>query len=189
MIRKNLYYIEGTRASGKTFLAEQLKEDYFKFQFVDWFKELNLENNSKDTHLFALGKEILLMQLSNMSFLDRTLFVDRGIITVFVWGITQKRISYEEALDQIMALNQRKLFDNCGFIFIEGSKSKTHLNKDFWDGSDNELERKLFNKIFRILMKLYPYSLSLQPYDLTRGRKMWFYSIPAYVNRRTSNPT
>ena len=44
-------------------------------------------------------------------------------------------------------------------------------------------------KYWEVQYKLYPYSLSLQQYDLTRGRKMWFYSIPAYVNRRTSNPT
>ncbi len=64
MGKKNLYYIEGSRESGKTFLAEKSDKNYFKFEFAKWFEELKLENNSQATHLFALGKEIMLLQLS-----------------------------------------------------------------------------------------------------------------------------
>src|SRR3989344_2888201 len=100
MAQTNLFYIEGSRGSGKTFLAKHLKKEYFKFQFVDWFKELKLENKSKSTHLFALGKEIMLLQLSREGLLKNISIVDRGIISVLVWGITQSRISYKEALEE-----------------------------------------------------------------------------------------
>lgn len=154
MAKTNLYYIEGSRGSGKTFLAKHLKKEYFKFQFVDWFKDLELENKSKSTHLFALGKEIMLLQLSREALLKSVAIVDRGIISVLVWGITQSRISYKEALEELEHLNKYQLFLNCRFILIEGGNSKQRGKKDLWDNSDSILEKKLFNNIFNYLLTM-----------------------------------
>ena len=55
-----LIIFEGARNSGKTYLAGRAS-DYnnlplYKFEFVKWFNDLKLLDNSKESHLFALGK-------------------------------------------------------------------------------------------------------------------------------------
>ena len=63
-----IYVFEGPRNSGKTFLSNHISEKYsierFQFSFSEFSKRLELKSNgSKEMHAFAMGKELMLMQL------------------------------------------------------------------------------------------------------------------------------
>ena len=92
-----IYVFEGGRNSGKTFLSDYVSKTFgvhkFKFDFVNYFKGLNLTSeNSRETHFFAMGKELMLMQLSRDLGIE-DFILDRGIVTVFSWALLEKRIS------------------------------------------------------------------------------------------------
>jgi len=131
---------EGPRNSGKTFLAKHFstlnKLPIFKFEFVDWFNSLALNDKSKSTHLFALGKEAMLMQL-NRDGLLYDFILDRGFLTVFTWAIISGRITEEEAKAQIEIVINKGLISNIRIIKVNGKNPDTQpRNKDNWDFRD-----------------------------------------------------
>ena len=99
-----LVIFEGARNSGKTYLAQKASEhnntQLYKFEFVKWFNELGLADNSRESHLFALGKELQLLQANRDGILHPTI-LDRGFLTVLVWGVLSKRIDFDEAIEQL----------------------------------------------------------------------------------------
>ena len=52
--------IEGARNSGKSYLLQWAKIKPYKFDFPHWYGKLKLNNEDRETHSFALSKEILL---------------------------------------------------------------------------------------------------------------------------------
>lgn len=155
-----LVIFEGARNSGKTYLATKASEHnslpLYKFEFVKWFNQLNLSDNSRETHLFALGKEIQLLQANRDGILS-PIILDRGFLTVLVWGVLSKRISFEEAieeLDQIIALG---LLENCRVYYIYGDNpNKSDRNKDNWDFRDNTSDEEfLYKKFISYILNVY----------------------------------
>ena len=140
-----VYVFEGARNSGKTFLSDYVSKTFgihkFKFDFVNYFKSLNLTSeNSRETHLFAMGKELMLMQLSRDLGIE-DFILDRGIITVFSWALLEKRISEQEVKDQIKFICENRLLDGISIIYIEGKNpNKSLRNKDNWDHLDFDSE-------------------------------------------------
>jgi hypothetical protein len=142
-----IYVFEGSRNSGKTFLSDHISKTFslpkYKFDFVNYFNDLKLNShNSKETHLFAMGKELMLMQISRDLGIE-DLILDRGIITVFSWALLENRISKEEVRDQIKMVCDRNLMKGITIIHIEGNNpDKSSRNKDNWDHLDFSLEEK-----------------------------------------------
>lgn len=135
---------EGPRNSGKTFLANHFstlnKLPIFKFEFADWFNCLELEDKSKSTHLFALGKEAMLMQL-NRDGLVYDFILDRGFLTVFTWAIISGRISEQEAKSQIEMVVNKGLISNLRIVKVKGKNpNEQPRNKDNWDFRDSSDE-------------------------------------------------
>lgn len=156
-----LIIFEGARNSGKTYLAGRAA-DYnnlplYKFEFVKWFNDLKLSDNSRESHLFALGKEIQLLQANRDGVLS-SLILDRGFLTVLVWGVLSKRIEYDEAIQQLNSIIQSGLLRNCKVYYIHGDNpNKSERNKDNWDFRDNTSDEKyLYKKFINHLLETYP---------------------------------
>jgi hypothetical protein len=154
---------EGPRNSGKTYLANKFaymnKATIFKFDFVGWFNSLSLKDDSEATHLFALGKEAMLLQLNRDGMLP-DFVLDRGFLTVLSWGILSGRISEEIAKDQLKMLAEKGLLENCRIVYVFGENpNKEARNKDNWDHRDGTSQEQ------EILEDLRDY-ISNQPFNV-----------------------
>ena len=156
-----LIIFEGARNSGKTYLAGRAA-DYnslplYKFEFVKWFNDLNLSDDSRESHLFALGKELQLLQ-ANRDGVLQSIILDRGFLTVLVWGVLSKRIIFEEAIDELNQIISSGLLNNCKIYYIHGDNpNKSERNKDNWDFRDNTSDEKyLYEKFIKHLLETYP---------------------------------
>ena len=156
-----LVIFEGARNSGKTYLAQRAS-DYnkiplYKFQFVNWFNDLNLKDDSRDSHLFALGKELQILQ-ANRDGILHPIVLDRGFLTVLVWGVLSNRISFDESIDQLDKIIKSGLLENCKVFYIHGDNpNKSERNKDNWDFRDNTSDEKyLYEKFIKHILNTYP---------------------------------
>jgi len=154
---------EGPRNSGKTFLARKYAEiknlPIYKFDFVGWFNRLDFPDNSHETHSFALGKELMLLQLSRDGLLS-DFILDRGIITVLSWGILSGRIGEKEAYCQLDMIAGQGLLENCEIYFIAGNNpDDSPRKKDNWDFRDGD------NREAEIIENLIGY-IQNQPYNV-----------------------
>lgn len=153
-----LTIFEGARNSGKTYLANLAashnKIPIFKFEFVDWFNLLKLEDSSEGIHLFALGKEISIQQMNREGILP-DMIMDRGFLTVIVWGILSKRISEETAYSQLDLIISLGLLKNSKIYYIYGDNpNKSIRNKDNWDFMDHtSIEKELYDKFIKYLQE------------------------------------
>ena len=153
-----LTIFEGARNSGKTYLANLASQDHnipvYKFEFVNWFKTLSLEDSSESTHLFALGKEIQILQ-ANRDGVLKPIILDRGFLTVLVWGVLSDRIPKEKAYLQLDNIIDSGLIENCKIYYIHGSNpSKESRNKDNWDFRESETkEKELYEELIAYLLE------------------------------------
>ena len=156
-----LVIFEGARNSGKTYLAQKASEHnnipLYKFEFVKWFNELGLEDSSRSSHLFALGKELQLLQ-ANRDGILHPIILDRGFLTVLVWGVLSKRIDFDEAIEQLDKIVSSNLLENCKVYYIHGDNpNKSDRNKDNWDFRDNTSDEKfLYEKFINYILENYP---------------------------------
>lgn len=156
-----LVIFEGARNSGKTYLAQKASEHnnipLYKFEFVKWFNELGLEDSSRSSHLFALGKELQLLQ-ANRDGILHPIILDRGFLTVLVWGVLSKRIDFDEAIEQLDKIVSSNLLENCKVYYIHGDNpNKSDRNKDNWDFRDNTSDEKfLYEKFIHYILENYP---------------------------------
>lgn len=156
-----LVIFEGARNSGKTYLAQKASDQYniplYKFEFVRWFNDLKLGDESRDTHLFALGKEVQLLQ-ANRDGILKPIILDRGILTVLVWGVLSKRIDFEEAKNQLDQIMGSGLLKGCKIYYIHGDNpNKANRNKDNWDFRENSSDEKfLYEKFISYILENYP---------------------------------
>jgi hypothetical protein len=152
-----VYVFEGPRNSGKTFLSKYISEKFkiprYQFAFAEYFKRLNIASqNSREAHAFALGKELMLMQMAKDLPLNPDFIHDRGILTVLAWGVMEGRITESEMEDQVRMIKDMDLLSDISIIFITGDNpDKGERNKDQWDimdGDNRELESyiKVMNK-------------------------------------------
>ena len=146
-----IYLFEGSRNSGKTFISDHVSNKFnipkFKFDFAGYFKDMNMSSeSSRETHFFALGKELMLMQISRDLGIE-DFILDRGVITVFSWALLEKRISESEVISQISMIKEKRLLDGIIIIYIEGQNPNTSpRNKDSWDHIDFNSEEKKYTE-------------------------------------------
>ena len=90
------------------------------------------------------------------------LILDRGFLTVLVWGVLSKRIDYDESIQQLNNIIQSGLLENCKVYYIYGENpNKSERNKDNWDFRDNTSDEKyLYEKFINYILENYPYSSS-----------------------------
>lgn len=149
-----IYVFEGPRNSGKTFLSNYISDKFyikrFQFAFAEYFRRLSLSSqNSREAHAFAMGKELMIMQLFKQIDFKKDIIHDRGILTVLAWGIMEGRITEEEMEEQVRMIKDLELMEDVRIVFITGDNpNKGDRNKDEWDridGDSRELES--YNKV------------------------------------------
>jgi len=148
--------IEGARNSGKSYLLQWAKIKPYKFDFPFWYGKLKLNNETRETHSFALSKEIMLHELNRDGFISSEAFVDRGILTVLTWGVLKNRISLDEAIKQLWHFAEAKLFDDCEIIYVSGSNPRERGSKDLWDDSDRNRELEIYEVLLDELHQAAP---------------------------------
>lgn len=140
---------EGCRNSGKTFLSKQISEDLyiprFQFDFVEYFRGLELESKeSESAHSFSMGKDLMLMQLNRDGFIQEDVIIDRGFLTVLSWGLLEKRIDLPTARKHLELLNSKGLTRGIHIIYVEGDNpDASDRNKDMWDGIEKTNSEKV----------------------------------------------
>jgi hypothetical protein len=133
---------EGCRNTGKTFLSKTVETSLslprYQYNFYDVYNSLNIkDHNPLSVHDFSLGKETMIMQLNKERLIPANMIHDRGFLTVLSWGISQKRITKEEALDQFLYFKNSGLLNDTIVIYIEGKNPMQELrNKDIWDETE-----------------------------------------------------
>ena len=157
---------EGPRNSGKTFLAREYAShrnlQIFKFDFVGWFNRLELPDSDRTTHNFALGKELMLLQLNRDNLLP-DFVLDRGILTVLTWGILSGRISEIEAMRQIEMAASEGLFNNCEIVYVYGENpNQSGRNKDNWDFRDGSSDEAEIMENIRDIILNHPYNVKIK---------------------------
>lgn len=157
---------EGPRNSGKTFLARKYSSGnqipIYKFDFVGWFNRLNLPDGEEITHSFALGKELMLLQMNRDGLLP-DFVLDRGILTVLTWGILSGRISEDQAKSQIEMIAEQGLFENCEIVYVSGKNpDSSDRNKDNWDFRDGGNEESLIMENLRGIISNHPYNVPVR---------------------------
>lgn len=139
---------EGCRNSGKSFLSGKASEvtgiPRYKFNFAEYFGDLNLQSSSSlPAHSFAMGKELMLMQLNRDGFLNGDFILDRGFLTVLAWGLCENRISLDQMKSQIKMLHNRNLLKGIAVIYVDGENpNKSSRNKDIWDSKEKDTSEK-----------------------------------------------
>lgn len=157
---------EGPRNSGKTFLARKYAEfrgiPIFKFDFVGWFNRLELPDDMEITHSFALGKELMLLQMNRDGLLP-DFVLDRGILTVLTWGILSGRITENQAKQQIEMIADQLLFKNCEIVYVIGENpDSTDRNKDNWDFMDGDVREAEIMENLRDIISNHPYNVPIR---------------------------
>lgn len=146
-----VYVFDGPRNSGKSFFSKLASQHFgvhrFQFDFVGGFNLLDIQSKSKEAHCFALGKEMMIMQLAReLSPSLPKIIHDRGVLSVLAWGILEGRISKEEALSEINYFENKGFLSGLKLIYIDGKNpNRDSRNKDQWDFADgSDDERKVF---------------------------------------------
>jgi hypothetical protein len=163
---------EGARNSGKSYLANESsiynEIPLYKFDFTFWFNTLNLQDKSNETHLFALGKEIDILQ-ANRDGIIKPIILDRGFLSVFVWGVLSERITPDEAIFQLDSLALSGLLKNCKVLYIYGDNpNKSERNKDNWDFRETtNKERNLYDFFISHMERSFPQieNFSIQKFE------------------------
>jgi hypothetical protein len=155
-----VYVFEGARNSGKTFLSKLASErtliPRFQFDFVGGLNVLNTATSaSREAHAFAMGKELMLMQLSSDGIISTDFIHDRGILSVLAWGVIEKRISKEQARSQLDYVFSKGLLAPVSIVYIEGQNpDQGPRNKDQWDFADGKSdERKTYEWLLGEMQK------------------------------------
>jgi hypothetical protein len=143
--------IEGARNSGKSYLLKWANVSPYKFDFPFWYGKLKLNNKDRETHSFALSKEIILHELNRDGLLAGDIYVDRGILTVLVWGVLKDRITIDEAIKQLWHFSKAGLFKDCEVIYIHGDNPRERGSKDLWDDSDRGRELEIYEVLLEEL--------------------------------------
>jgi len=136
--------------------------DIFKFDFVGWFNRLSLPDDSEITHSFALGKELMLLQLNRDGLLP-DFILDRGILTVLTWGILSGRITEEKANDQIEMMAKQGLFGDCEIFYVIGKNpDNADRGKDNWDFRDGDYREAKIMENLRDIISNQPYNVPIK---------------------------
>lgn len=151
---------EGARNSGKTFLSREVSRltgiPRFQFDFAGGFNLLGIENsNNREAHSFAMGKELMLLQLVRDMESMPTFIHDRGILTVLTWGLLENRIKESDVDDQIKYIQESELLNKVLLTYIFGENpDQSQRHKDQWDYADgSDREKKCLNLVIEKLEK------------------------------------
>ncbi len=165
-----ILFVEGCRASGKTYLINNLLEsihldilknpekfevkpdiEYYKFYFANHIRTLGLQDldNTASLHYFSLGNIMTILEMNlQPQYRNKIWIFDRAMISAYVWAVLRKRMLPARAQQEYKALLSSDLYRNCKTIMITVNEDRREQdlarNKDMFDGAhstDDELRQ------------------------------------------------
>lgn len=146
-----IYFIEGARNVGKTFLINKLKElnmETYKFPFKDVYTkyiQISPETNlNDDSELFytTLGYSITILDLMRQGQIKHDIIIDRGVLSDLIFGIQSGRIDKKIAIEWWSHLFEYE--DLFKTVYIYSDNNKDNRNKDEWSFYDIDKTHKIY---------------------------------------------
>lgn len=157
-----IYFIEGARNVGKTFLIDKLREDYrknnipldfYKFPFnrvheaYTFIEAEDARNDSLELFYMTLGYTVTLLDLAHQNQLKHDIIIDRGVFSDLVFGVQANRTSKKNAIAwwNEFLYTYKDLFKT---IYIYSDNTIDNRNKDEWSVYDIKETHNLYMEIF-----------------------------------------
>jgi hypothetical protein len=142
---------EGARNVGKTYLLNSMKDkiDVYKYPFSDWFNTIfkDMSKNSEDPMFYMpFGMETAVLDLKSKGIINKPILVDRSFLSNAVFGIMTKRITREQAIQNILWLLS-KWPDSYHIIYIDADIKSDDRNKDQWEIYDPIKTRMIYEDL------------------------------------------
>jgi len=145
--------LEGARFQGKSYLFDKFFEQNtdprivpYKFYFVNWIERLGLNRNDSDPalHYISLGNILTVME-KMASDNSKLIVFDRALYSCFVWSQLRKRLPYNRALAELLAILKSPEYRNCKTLYIKSIKlndleRNDMRGKDMWDNMHSAQE-------------------------------------------------
>lgn len=146
--------IEGPRGSGKSHLVDNFFNNnvddsfiYYKFEFSNWLERLNLDTleERSEVHYFSIANIITIFDVHRKFFMDKTVIMDRSILSAYVWSIYRNRVDNDILIPELVSFLESDLYQSCKIVYITKEKSGFSIDrdpKDMFDQYENYLEEK-----------------------------------------------
>ncbi len=146
--------IEGPRGSGKSHLTDnffkKIKEDrfiYYKFAFSNWLEKLKIDNleSKPEVHYFSISNILTIFDVHNKFFKDKTIIMDRSILSAYVWSIYRNRVPNQILIQELKSFLNSTLYKGCKIIYVTKKDESININrnsKDMFDKYENYIEEK-----------------------------------------------
>lgn len=143
-----ILYVEGPRASGKTYLIREFIKscnkpnvEYYKFYFANHVNTLNLKHleGTPALHYFSLGNILTIMEMNLLPENSNKVWVfDRAIISAYVWAQQLGRLTEDQARSEFMTLISSNLYYNSKTLLVQPTVDRSSVDstrkKDQFDG-------------------------------------------------------
>jgi thymidylate kinase len=147
--------IEGPRGAGKSYLVDHFfkeNEDpsfvYYKFEFSNWLKRLEIANMDpcSEVHYFSISNIITILDVSSNILKEKTVVMDRSILSAYVWSIYRNRVDRETLIKELDSIMSHPTYGDCKIIYVNRDSSIQGINRgkkdifDEFEDYDKELE-------------------------------------------------
>lgn len=152
--------IEGPRGAGKSHLVDEFFRQnnnkrflYYKFEFSNWIKRLKIENlePKPEIHYFSISNILTIFDLAESHFKDRTMVMDRSILSAYVWSIYRDRVDSFKLLRELNIIMEHEVFKESRIVFVTKSEETNIIkreNKDIFDKfEDYEQELNIYRNV------------------------------------------
>lgn len=152
--------IEGPRGAGKSHLVDEFFRQnnnkrfmYYKFEFSNWIKRLKIENlePKQEIHYFSISNILTIFDLVGGPFKDRTVVMDRSILSAYVWSIYRDRVDNFKLLRELDIIMRHDVFKESRTVFVTKSGEVNvdkRSDKDIFDKfEDYEQELNIYKNV------------------------------------------
>lgn len=152
--------IEGPRGAGKSHLVDEFFRQnnnkrfmYYKFEFSNWIKRLKIENlePKPEIHYFSISNILTIFDLVSGPFKDRTIVMDRSILSAYVWSIYRDRVDNFKLLRELDIIMRHDVFKESRIVFVTKSGEVNvdkRSDKDIFDKfEDYEQELNIYKNV------------------------------------------
>lgn len=150
-----IYFIEGPRNVGKTFLLKQINKNnyhYFKNSYAEMKQIFNLGDTK--TIGYQIGKDVTIMKMLEQEIIDnnKLIIIDRGFISSCVYSDILGRISESYLINQIKYITNIAK-DLWKIIFVYGENPIQRGPKDFLDDMPYQIQFDTYLKYLQYIPK------------------------------------
>jgi len=156
--------VEGPRGSGKSHLVDRFfevnrSEDfiYYKFEFSNWLERLKLQSieGGPEVHYFSISNIITIFDVHSKFFRDKTVIMDRSILSAYVWSIFRDRVNSDKLIREIKSILSHNIFEDSKILYVNKEDSNYQIKrkeKDLFDQYENySAEKNVYDNLIDLL--------------------------------------